>query len=76
LQSLRASLKIIERFQNHVLPKSKVQRHDLHHDYTSEKREAWRLLEDRLSLILNLNDHDAVARTVQHSNVGCTLIGA
>jgi integrase len=52
MQSLGVSLEIIDRCQNHVLPGSKVRRHYLHHDYATEKREAWRLLGDRLSLIL------------------------
>lgn len=54
MQSLGVSLEIIDRCQNHVLPGSKVRRHYLHHDYADEKREAWRLLGDRLSLILML----------------------
>jgi hypothetical protein len=48
MQSLGVSLEIIDRCQNHVLPGSKVRRHYLHHDYADEKREAWRLLGDRL----------------------------
>lgn len=57
MQSLGVSLEIIDRCQNHVLPGSKVRRHYLHHDYAAEKREAWRLLGDRLSLILNPIDN-------------------
>ncbi|SFB27981.1 protein of unknown function [Collimonas sp. OK607] len=53
MQSLGVSLEIIDRCQNHVLPGSKIRRHYLHHDYADEKREAWRLLGERLSLILN-----------------------
>ena len=53
MQSLGVSLEIIDRCQNHVLPGSKVRRHYLHHDYADEKRDAWRLLGDRLSKILN-----------------------
>jgi integrase len=52
MQSLGVSLEIIDRCQNHVLPGSKVRRHYLHHDYADEKREAWRLLGERLSSIL------------------------
>lgn len=57
MQSLGVSLDIIDRCQNHVLPGSKVRRHYLHHDYAQEKRDAWRLLGDRLSLILNPADN-------------------
>jgi hypothetical protein len=53
MQSLGVSLEIIDRCQNDVLPGSKVRRADLHHDYADEKREAWRLLGNRLSQILN-----------------------
>ena len=53
MQSLGVSLEIIDRCQNHVLPGSKVRRHYLHHDYAEEKREAWRLLGSRLSIILS-----------------------
>jgi integrase len=52
MQSLGVSLEIIDRCQNHVLPGSKVRRHYLHHDYADEKRDAWRLLGERLSLIM------------------------
>lgn len=53
MQSLGVSLDIIDRCQNHVLHGSKVRRHYLHHDYAQEKREAWRLLGERLSMILD-----------------------
>ena len=53
MQSLGVSLEIIDRCQNHVLPGSKVRRHYLLHNYADEKREAWRVLGDRLNLILN-----------------------
>lgn len=52
MQSLGVSLEIIDRCQNHVLPGSKVRRHYLHHNYAEEKREAWRLLGDRLEATL------------------------
>jgi integrase len=52
MQALGVSLEIIDRCQNHVLSGSKVRRHYLHHDYADEKREAWRLLGERLSSIL------------------------
>lgn len=49
MQSMGVSLEIIDRCQNHVLPGSKVRRHYLLHDYAEEKREAWRLLGERLT---------------------------
>ena len=49
MQSMGVSLEIIDRCQNHVLPGSKVRRHYLLHDYAVEKREAWRLLGERLT---------------------------
>ena len=52
MQALRVSPDVIDRCQNHVLPGSKVRRHYLHHDYAEEKREAWRLLGERLEAIL------------------------
>jgi integrase len=51
MQSLGVSLDIIDRCQNHVLAGSKVRRHYMLHDYASEKREAWRLLGERMELI-------------------------
>lgn len=53
MQAMRVSPDVIDRCQNHVLPGSKVRRHYLHHDYAEEKREAWRLLGERLDLILS-----------------------
>lgn len=53
MQSLGVPLDIIDRCQNHVLPGSKVRRHYFHHDYADEKRKAWQLLGERLSLILS-----------------------
>src|SRR5471030_2125026 len=58
MQSLGVALEIIDRCQNHVLPGSKVRRHYLHHDYAEEKREAWRVLGDRLSSILPPTEED------------------
>lgn len=52
MQALRISPDVIDRCQNHVLPGSKVRRHYLHHDYAEEKREAWRLLGERLDFFL------------------------
>jgi integrase len=63
MQSLGVSLEIIDRCQNHVLPGSKVRRHYLLHDYADEKRAAWRLLGDRLSLILNPTQNVVFLRT-------------
>lgn len=57
MQGLGVALDIIDRCQNHVLVGSKVRRHYLHHDYSDEKREAWRLQGDRLGLILNPADN-------------------
>lgn len=53
MQSLGVSLDIIDRCQNHILQGSKVRRAYLHYDYAMEKREAWQLLGDRVSLIVN-----------------------
>jgi integrase len=57
MQSLGTPLDIIDRCQNHVLGGSKVRRHYLQHDYAEETREAWRILGDRLALILNPVDN-------------------
>lgn len=52
MQKLGVPLDTIDRCQNHVLSGSKVRRHYLHHDYADEKRDAWRLLGERLAEIL------------------------
>ncbi len=52
MQALRISPEVIDRCQNHVMKGSRVRRHYLHHDYAEEKREAWRLLGDRIDAIL------------------------
>jgi len=52
LQALGVPLDTIDRFQNHVLKGSKVRRHYLHHDYATEKRDAWRALGTRLEELL------------------------
>ncbi len=57
MQSLGVPLDIIDRCQNHVLSGSKIRRHYLQHDYAEEKWDAWRLLGDRLALILNPADN-------------------
>jgi integrase len=53
MQSLRVNPDVIDRCQNHALLGSKVRRHYLHYDYADEKREAWRLLGERLDVILS-----------------------
>jgi integrase len=55
MQALAVSLEVIDRRQNHVLPGSKVRRHHLHHDDADEKREAWRVLGERLLATLVLS---------------------
>ena len=55
MQSLGIALDIIDRCQNHVM-KGKVRRHYLHHDYAQEKAEAWRLLGERIEMILNADN--------------------
>jgi integrase len=62
MQSLGVSLEIIDRCQNHVLPGSKTRRHYLHHDYAEEKREAWRQLGERLSLLVNPAENVVILR--------------
>lgn len=52
MQSLGVPLETIDRCQNHVLSGSKVRRHYLHHDYAEEKAKAWRMLGERLEIIL------------------------
>ena len=53
MQSLMVNPDVIDRCQNHALLGSKVRRHYLHYDYADEKREAWRLLGERLDVILS-----------------------
>ncbi|WPN49169.1 tyrosine-type recombinase/integrase [Pseudomonas sp. P8_241] len=53
MQELGVTLEIIDRCQNHLLGGSKVRRHYLHHDYASEKRNAWRILGERLEMLAN-----------------------
>ncbi|BFN14827.1 tyrosine-type recombinase/integrase [Marinobacter sp. RI1] len=55
MQSLGVALDIIDRCQNHVM-KGKVRRHYLHHDYATEKAEAWRLLGERIEAILTADN--------------------
>ena len=56
MQALGVSLDVIDRCQNHVIKGSRVRRHYLHHDYATEKREAWRLLGERLDAILSADN--------------------
>lgn len=53
MQALGVNPDVIDRCQNHVLSGSKIRRHYLHHDYADEKREAWRMLGQRIDAILN-----------------------
>ncbi len=53
MQALKVPLDIIDRCQNHVMRGSKVRRHYLHYDYADEKKEAWRLLGERIEAILS-----------------------
>jgi hypothetical protein len=57
MQALGVPLDTIDRCQNHVLSGSKVRRHYLHHDYATEKREAWQVLGTRIEELLNHNTH-------------------
>jgi hypothetical protein len=50
---LGVSLDLIDRCQNHVLAGGRVRRAYLHHDYATEKREAWAKLGDRIDLLLD-----------------------
>nr|WP_254872446.1 site-specific integrase [Pseudomonas aeruginosa] len=52
MQELGVTLEIIDRCQNHLLGGSKVRRHYLHHDYATEKTEAWKVLGERVEIIL------------------------
>lgn len=52
MQALGVPLDTIDRCQNHVLSGSKVRRHYLHHDYATEKREAWHALGTRIEELL------------------------
>ena len=56
MQSLGVLPDVIERCLNHVEP-NKLRRTYQTYDYADEKREAWRLLGDRLTLILSTADN-------------------
>jgi len=61
MQSLGVVPDVIERCLNHVEP-NKLRRTYQTYDYATEKQEAWQLLGDRLSLILNPADNVIVMR--------------
>jgi len=61
LQMLGVTPEIIEKVLNHVEP-DKLRRTYQTYDYADEKREAWRLLGERLSLILNPSANVVVMR--------------
>lgn len=61
MQSLGVVPDVIERCLNHVEP-NKLRRTYQTYDYAAEKREAWQLLSDRLSLILAAPDKATVMR--------------
>jgi hypothetical protein len=52
MQAMGVPLDVIDRCQNHKLPGPKVRRHYLHHDYASEKRDAWNRLGQHLEAML------------------------
>ena len=52
MQALGVNPDVIDRCQNHVLAGSRVRRHYLQHEYTNEKREAWKVLGAKLESIL------------------------
>lgn len=56
MQALKIPFDTIDRCQNHVLHGSKVRRHYMHHDYATEKYEAWNLLGKHLEMVLQVTD--------------------
>lgn len=62
MQALKIWPDIIDRCQNHVLEGSKVRRSYLHHDYRTEKREAWDRLGQKLEQIFSNHIHSPVPR--------------
>ena len=62
MQHLEVTPEVIDQCQNHVLAGSKVRRHYLHYKYSKEKREAWRLLGERLTAIFEGKDEDESTR--------------
>ena len=63
MQSLGIVPDVVERCLNHVEP-NKLRRTYQTYDYANEKREAWRLLGDRLMLILDPADNVLMLRAV------------
>lgn len=57
MQALRVPHHVINRCQNHVLEGSKTSRAYLHHTYSAETRDAWKLLGDELSRYIDLPDN-------------------
>ncbi|MCH7343945.1 tyrosine-type recombinase/integrase [Pelomonas sp. CA6] len=53
MQQLGVSLDVIDRCQNHVLAGGRVRRAYLHHDYATEKRDAWNRLGERIETLLD-----------------------
>lgn len=53
MQALGVTPEVIDECQNHAQAGSKVRRHYMHYDYAAEKRSAWRLLGERLDIILD-----------------------
>ena len=53
MQAMGVPLDVIDRCQNHKLPGPKVRRHYLHHNYASEKPDAWNRLGQHLETILS-----------------------
>lgn len=52
MQALGVLPDVIDRCQNHVLKGGRIRRHYLHHNYASEKRDAWNRLGQHLEAIL------------------------
>ena len=73
MQALRVSPDVIDRCQNHALLGSKVRRHYLHYDYAEEKRDAWRLLGERLDVILSSGN---VVPLLPHSRTAAPVDGS
>lgn len=56
MQSLRISLDVIDRCQNHVMKGGRVRRHYLHHNYADEKKQAWQMLGEHLDKVFGMNN--------------------
>ena len=66
MQSLGVVPEVIERCLNHVEP-DKLRRTYQTYDYAKEKREAWRLLGDRLNLLINPSSNVVLLEAVNVS---------